>query len=145
MDRHDVPPGTTGEQVTEAHNNDLKFQTKHGCKCMTYWYDEERSAAFCLFDAPSKNAVKELHQQAHGLMPNQIIEVDLEVVRSFLGRIEDPDSDNETVGTAFRAVMFTDLKDSTKFTQEFGDSKACLLYTSPSPRDQRGSRMPSSA
>ena len=25
------------------------------------------------------------------------------------------------------------------------DLKACLLYTSPSPRDQRGSRMPSSA
>ena len=23
--------------------------------------------------------------------------------------------------------------------------KSCLLYTSPSPRDQRGSRMPSSA
>ena len=26
-----------------------------------------------------------------------------------------------------------------------GDSVTCLLYTSPSPRDQRGSRMPSSA
>ena len=26
-----------------------------------------------------------------------------------------------------------------------GDASACLLYTSPSPRDQRGSRMPSSA
>ena len=26
-----------------------------------------------------------------------------------------------------------------------GQSKSCLLYTSPSPRDQRGSRMPSSA
>ena len=26
-----------------------------------------------------------------------------------------------------------------------GDSGNCLLYTSPSPRDQRGSRMPSSA
>ena len=25
------------------------------------------------------------------------------------------------------------------------DSRCCLLYTSPSPRDQRGSRMPSSA
>ena len=25
------------------------------------------------------------------------------------------------------------------------DEKSCLLYTSPSPRDQRGSRMPSSA
>ena len=26
-----------------------------------------------------------------------------------------------------------------------GGSESCLLYTSPSPRDQRGSRMPSSA
>ena len=26
-----------------------------------------------------------------------------------------------------------------------GRVKTCLLYTSPSPRDQRGSRMPSSA
>ena len=25
------------------------------------------------------------------------------------------------------------------------DGRSCLLYTSPSPRDQRGSRMPSSA
>ena len=29
--------------------------------------------------------------------------------------------------------------------QRFLDSYSCLLYTSPSPRDQRGSRMPSSA
>ena len=28
---------------------------------------------------------------------------------------------------------------------EWAESKICLLYTSPSPRDQRGSRMPSSA
>ena len=28
---------------------------------------------------------------------------------------------------------------------EGGDYTTCLLYTSPSPRDQRGSRMPSSA
>ena len=35
------------------------------------------------------------------------------------------------------------------FLDKFGDIinilKSCLLYTSPSPRDQRGSRMPSSA
>ena len=29
--------------------------------------------------------------------------------------------------------------------QIIGKSEICLLYTSPSPRDQRGSRMPSSA
>ena len=27
----------------------------------------------------------------------------------------------------------------------YGNPQGCLLYTSPSPRDQRGSRMPSSA
>ena len=32
--------------------------------------------------------------------------------------------------------------DATSF---IGDVGCCLLYTSPSPRDQRGSRMPSSA
>ena len=34
---------------------------------------------------------------------------------------------------------------TTIYGQEFQLSKFCLLYTSPSPRDQRGSRMPSSA
>ena len=29
--------------------------------------------------------------------------------------------------------------------KEIQEAYACLLYTSPSPRDQRGSRMPSSA
>ena len=28
---------------------------------------------------------------------------------------------------------------------QVGGTEVCLLYTSPSPRDQRGSRMPSSA
>ena len=35
--------------------------------------------------------------------------------------------------------------DERKPTRSFGMFSACLLYTSPSPRDQRGSRMPSSA
>ena len=32
-----------------------------------------------------------------------------------------------------------------QFNNSIGPYKGCLLYTSPSPRDQRGSRMPSSA
>ena len=32
-----------------------------------------------------------------------------------------------------------------KIEKDVKTLKACLLYTSPSPRDQRGSRMPSSA
>ena len=36
-------------------------------------------------------------------------------------------------------------KQKTKTGKKTEDGKTCLLYTSPSPRDQRGSRMPSSA
>ena len=42
---------------------------------------------------------------------------------------------------------FTDVQETT-YTGTLGAAdagKVCLLYTSPSPRDQRGSRMPSSA
>ena len=40
----------------------------------------------------------------------------------------------------YRAVTFDDLVDA-----YYDQTRGCLLYTSPSPRDQRGSRMPSSA
>ena len=35
--------------------------------------------------------------------------------------------------------------DTTFALAEVAQARGCLLYTSPSPRDQRGSRMPSSA
>ena len=38
-----------------------------------------------------------------------------------------------------------DLAATAAAKDEDGNPKVCLLYTSPSPRDQRGSRMPSSA
>ena len=44
------------------------------------------------------------------------------------------------------ANNIADLIEPTLNPDRFGnDGTGCLLYTSPSPRDQRGSRMPSSA
>ena len=45
---------------------------------------------------------------------------------------------------------YKDIKEGDELLVWYGDEYArdlgiCLLYTSPSPRDQRGSRMPSSA
>ena len=42
------------------------------------------------------------------------------------------------------SILATNLTDSQIFFQVGGDN-ACLLYTSPSPRDAESSRMPSSA
>ena len=43
----------------------------------------------------------------------------------------------------FVAEPFWEMREYTKTF--FGSSSSCLLYTSPSPRDKRQSRMPSSA
>lgn len=120
MDRHDLPGGTTAENVAEAHQADIKIQHKYGCKGLTYWFDEPTGAAFCLVDAPSADHVKAMHDNAHGLIPHKIIEVDPGIVRSFLGRIEDPLTENTSNGSdmniitdpAFRTIMAIDLKES---------------------------------
>ena len=91
MDRHDVAEEITAEIVAEIHQEDLKIQHKYSCKGITYWYDDQRKTAFCLVEAPNKEAITEMHAQAHGEVPNTIIEVDTSIVESFLGRIEDPD------------------------------------------------------
>ena len=80
-------------------------------------------------DAPSKEAVWALHDEAHGDIPNEIIEVDLNLVEAFLGRIEDPkpvdpNADYVAVDSAFRAIMFTDLVDSTQIMTNMGDEEA---------------------
>ena len=53
----------------------------------------------------------------------------------------------ETLATIWQELLHTDLISvHDNFFEIGGDSIiSCLLYTSPSPRDQRGSRMPSSA
>ena len=53
---------------------------------------------------------------------------------------------NETVGIIDRIATDPHGSGDIYFLQlPDGRDRACLLYTSPSPRDQRGSRMPSSA
>lgn len=89
MDVH-IVPGVKARDVAEAHQKDLFHQGEYACKCMTYWIDEQRENIFCLIEAPDKQAVEEMHNKAHGLIPNKIIEVNSTLVESFLGRIYDP-------------------------------------------------------
>lgn len=110
MDRHDIPEEITAEHVALMHQEDLKIQHLYGCKGMTYWCDDQRHTAFCLIEAPNIKAIQEMHNHAHGAVPHQIIEVDAQVVESFLGRIEDPHkAENELLNIinepAFRVIM----------------------------------------
>lgn len=135
MDRHDAK-GVSAREVADAHRKDLEIQDKHGCKAITYWVDEARGAVFCLIDAKQKQAVVNMHNEAHGDVPTKIIEVDPETVNAFLGRVEDPPTPNKSpdstsevpvVDSAFRTIMFTDMEGSTTITTSLGDAKAMEL------------------
>lgn len=114
MDRHDVSEIVTAENVAELHSQDLKIQHKFNCRGLTYWFDEKRKTAFCLIEAPNEKAIKDMHEQAHGEVPHRVIEVDPNLVESFLGRIEDPKKTKNTKlnvinDPAFRAIMIIEL------------------------------------
>jgi class 3 adenylate cyclase len=123
MDRHDLP-GATAEDVARAHMADLEVQGRHGVTYTSYWFDPVAETAFCLVNAPSKEAAEDVHREAHGLVAGQIIEVDERSVREFLGQIVEPTPGDPWVATAFRAVLFTDIEDSTNLTQRLGDALA---------------------
>jgi AraC-like DNA-binding protein len=130
MDVH-IVPGVKAKNVAEAHQKDLVHQEEYGCKCMTYWIDEERETIFCLIDAPDKKAVEEMHSKAHGLLPNKIIEVNSTLVESFLGRIYDPEKaeisdDGLKVFSdpSFRILLITKTTDPNLLMHKLGIEKA---------------------
>ncbi|MES2431732.1 MAG: nickel-binding protein [Bacteroidota bacterium] len=132
MDVH-ILPGVKAKEVAEAHLKDLMVQNEHVCKCMTYWVDEKRGNVFCLIEAPTKEAVSVMHNEAHGLIPNKVIEVDSSLVESFLGRINDPEDAVTDDGlkvfsdASFRILLVTGGIDPVLLQHQLGKEKANQL------------------
>ena len=133
MDKHNVP-GVSALHVAEAHREDMQIQHHYGCKCMTYWVDEERENVFCLIEAPDAEAVRTLHNKAHGLIPHEIIEVNSNVVQAFLGRIQDPEGfygedPNLKIfnDPAFRTILVSRVTDRGLLAHQLGEDKAARL------------------
>lgn len=75
MDVHQKVDGLTAEAVAGAHQKDLEVQDKHGVNYLKYWFDEGSGKVFCLVDAPSAEAAVAVHREAHGLLADDITEV----------------------------------------------------------------------
>ena len=136
MDVH-IVPGVKAKDVAEAHTKDILIQGEHSCKCMTYWIDEQRETVFCLVEAPAKEAVVEMHDKAHGLIPHKIIEVNNTLVEAFLGRIYDPaDAETDSNGLkifndpSFRILLVTKIFDPVLLQYKLGKEKANELIAS---------------
>jgi class 3 adenylate cyclase len=126
IDRHEIP-GASAADIAAAHVEDLGVQDKYGVRFITYWFEDNTDLGFCLMEGPDKETIEAAHREAHGLMPSQVIEVDETAVRGFFGRLNTHPPGEPYTESGFRAILFTDIVDSTRLTQELGDLAAMKL------------------
>jgi AraC-like DNA-binding protein len=139
MDRHDVSETVTAEVIAKLHQEDLKVQRDFDCRGLTYWFDDKRKTAFCLIEAPDANAIRKMHDRAHGQVPHSIIEVESSIVESFLGRIEDPKKARDTElniinDPAFRIIMVVSIKRLSPVKNNSAQFKSLLTSFNPAIR-----------
>jgi hypothetical protein len=75
MDVHTIDGGVTADDVAKAHIADLQTQGRHNVNYLRYWVDEGKGKVFCLVDAPSADAAATVHREAHGLVADDVFEV----------------------------------------------------------------------
>jgi class 3 adenylate cyclase len=135
MDIHELPEGTTPEDVAKAHAKDMEIQRKYGVEYRKYWVNENGKKIFCLAHAPSAEAAACVHREAHGMMAEKIIEVEPDVAEVFLGGTETnaagavllPGGGANERDPGIRTVLFTDIANSTTLTQSLGDEAALAI------------------
>ena len=132
MDVHENLGDVTEEDIKGAHQRDLEIQDEYGVSFLTYWFNSPDGQAFCLVDAPTKEAAIAVHKESHGLVPHNMVEVEKPTVSRFMGDWEKnvPNlarHDDSEVDTGLRAIMFTDLVGSTEVSTRDGDASAMEL------------------
>jgi len=75
MDVHTLGPGVSVRDVAKAHMADLQTQGKYEVRYLRYWVSEHQGKLFCLVEAPSPDAATTVHREAHGLVADEVFEV----------------------------------------------------------------------
>ncbi len=75
MDVHTISGGVAVDDVAKAHVADLQTQGRHDVRYLRYWVDEQQGKVFCLVEAPCADAAATVHREAHGLVADDIFQV----------------------------------------------------------------------
>jgi class 3 adenylate cyclase len=135
MDIHNLPEGTTPEDVAKAHAKDVETQRKYGVEYTKYWVNEKAGKVFCLCHAPNAEAAECVHREAHGMLAEKLIEIQPELAEGFLGSSETnnagavilPGVGGDARDPGIRTILFTDVVNSTTLTQALGDEAALAM------------------
>lgn len=136
IDIHTVDPATTWEDIAQAHLADLAIQGNHDVDYKKYWYNRDCGKLFCLVEAPDAASANCVHEHAHGLVAEKLIEVDPDLIDGFMGNsgVNEggaalvPDATSPTQrDSGVRTILFTDIVNSTEMTSRFGDDAAIAM------------------
>lgn len=75
MDVHTINGGVSADDVAQAHMADLQIQGQFDVRYLRYWVNEQHGKVFCLVEAPSADAAASVHRQAHGLIADDVFQV----------------------------------------------------------------------
>jgi len=75
LDVHTINGGVSINDVAKAHLADLQTQPIYDVRYLRYWVDERQGKVFCLVEAPSADAASTVHREAHGLVADEIFQV----------------------------------------------------------------------
>jgi Protein of unknown function (DUF4242) len=75
MDIHHLDGGVSIDDAEKAHRADVETQTGHDVAYLRYWVDAQHGKIFCLVEAPSADAAATVHREAHGLVADEIFQV----------------------------------------------------------------------
>jgi class 3 adenylate cyclase len=138
MDIHSIDPDTPWEDIAKAHLADVAIQDNHDVDYKKYWFNRDCGKLFCLVEAPNAEAANCVHEHAHGLVAEKLIEVDPDLIDSFMGNggVNEggsalvPDAIDQTQrDSGVRTVLFTDIVNSTEMTSRFGDRATIAMLS----------------
>jgi hypothetical protein len=75
MDVHTIDGGVSIDDVAKAHVADLETQDAYDVRYLRYWVSEDQGKVFCLVEAPTGDAASTVHREAHGLVADEVFQV----------------------------------------------------------------------
>ena len=120
MDFHDLAEFSdeTIEQLKQGHKLDLAIQSKYNVQYKHYYLSKELRKAFCVMEGPDKESCQAVHQEAHGYVACNIVEVEQNKYGLIMGS-ESPDPDgmhlheDGTIDSGLRTILLINTLTST--------------------------------
>lgn len=110
------------EDVKKAHIADESVQDLYGVKYHQFWVNEEAGTVFCLVEGPDIETCQLVHQQAHGNIACNLVEVETGFFKLFMGDglpVEQGlvQNENGSADRGYRHIMMIDIRAMTTITR----------------------------